>query len=278
MANMNKPIYNTTASIGNATLYCADCNAVVQSLVDKSIDIVVSSPPYNIGRNYGMYQDRKTNYLEWQISFWNEVCKKMDNKGHVFLNIQPSRQNPLWCYELVSQLDWKVQNTFIWNKRVEIDGYVRGQGTTSKSKKYICNGWEYVFHLTKNGDTEVSQKDSGVGYHPQWAEENAKRFGKTWRPTVNSWHIPYETIGHGSISKELMKGKHPAIFPKKLVEKCIKVTGLKNGVVLDPFVGTGTTCLVAEEMGLNSIGIDIDCDYVTFATKKLQEMMNGEYK
>lgn len=74
------------------------------------------------------------------------------------MNIQPSRQNPLWCYELVSKLDWKIQNTFIWNKRIEIDGYVRGQGTTSQSKKYICNGWEYVFHLTKKGKTEISQK------------------------------------------------------------------------------------------------------------------------
>ena len=171
--------------IGNATLYCADCDAVVRSLLDNSIDIVVSSPPYNIGREYGLYQDRKINYLEWQINLWNEVCKKMSDTGHVFLNIQPSRKNPLWCYELVSALDWTIQNTFIWNKRIEIDGYVRGQGTTSQSKKYICNGWEYVFHLTKKGKTQISQKQSGVGYHPQWAEENAKRFGKTWRPTVN---------------------------------------------------------------------------------------------
>jgi site-specific DNA-methyltransferase (adenine-specific) len=258
--------------IGNATLYCADCDAVVKSLVDKSIDIVVSSPPYNIGREYGLYQDRKIDYMEWQISFWNFMFNKMKDNGHVFLNIQPSRKNPLWCYELVSQLDWKIQNTFIWNKRIEIDGYVRGQGTTSQSKKYICNGWEYVFHLTKKGETEISQKQSGVSYHPQWAEENAKRFGKTWRPTVNSWHIPYETIGHGSINKQFMKGKHPAIFPKSLVEKCIKVSGCKQGVVFDPFMGTGTTCLVAQDMGLNSVGVEIDSNYYEFACDKLQEL------
>jgi len=262
--------------IGNATLYCADCKDVVYQLKDNSVDLVISSPPYNIGRNYGAYQDKKINYMDWQINFWNEVFTKVKDDGHVFLNIQPSRQNPLWCYELVSQLNWKIQNTFIWNKRIEIDGYVRGQGTTSQSKKYICNGWEYVFHLTKNGETEISQKESGVGYHPQWAEENAKRFGKTWRPTVNSWHIPYETIGHGSINKQFMKGKHPAIFPKKLVEKCIKVSGIKNGVVLDPFLGTGTTCIVAEDMGFNSIGVEIDPNYLEFALKKLNENYKGE--
>jgi len=258
--------------IGNATLYCADCKDVVYVLKDNSIDLVISSPPYNIGRNYGLYLDKKINYLEWQINFWNKVFTKVKDDGHVFLNIQPSRKNPLWCYELVSQLDWKIQNTFIWNKRIEIDGYVRGQGTTSQSKKYICNGWEYVFHLTKKGETEISQKESGVGYHPQWAEENAKRFGKTWRPTVNSWHIPYETIGHGSINKQFMKGKHPAIFPQKLVEKCIKVSGCSDGVVLDPFVGTGTTSLVAQEMGLRSVGVEIDSNYYEFACDKLQQL------
>jgi len=272
---MDVKVLHNTETIGNTTLHCGDSNTIINELKDQSVDIVVSSPPYNIGRNYGLYQDKKIDYLDWQTSFWNMVFTKMKDDGHVFLNIQPSRKNPLWCYQLVSQLDWKVQNTIIWNKRIEIDGYVRGQGTTSQSKKYVCNGWEYVFHLTKKGETEISQKDSGVGYHPQWAEENAKRFGKTWRPTVNSWHIPYETVGHGSISKDSMKGKHPAIFPKKLVEKCIKVSGLKSGVLLEPYLGTGTTCIVAEELGFESIGIDIDSSYVEFAGNKLKETLDN---
>ena len=67
-----------------------------------------------------------------------------------------------------------------------------------------------------------------------------------------------------------MKGEHPAIFPRKLVEKCIKVSGCKKGIVLDPFLGTGTTSLVAEELGLNSIGIEIDPDYFNFACARLE--------
>ena len=258
-------------TIGKTTLYCANSEDVVATLKDASIDLVISSPPYNIGRNYGFYKDNKSNYLDWQISFWNKVCTKVKDNGHVFLNIQPSRQNPLWCYELVSQLDWQIQNTFIWAKQIEIDNHVKGQGTTFKSKKYLPNGWEFVFHLTKAGETEISQKNSGVKYQPQWAEQNAKRFGKTWRPTTNVWHIPYETIGHGKISKEKMKGDHPAIFPNKLVEKCIKVSGCNDGVVLDPFLGTGTTSLVAKNMGLASIGIEIDEQYYNFAVEKIKQ-------
>tara|TARA_A100001201_G_scaffold18951_6_gene21335 strand:+ start:42 stop:833 length:792 start_codon:yes stop_codon:yes gene_type:complete len=251
-----------------------DSSKYIECVADEFFDIVISSPPYNINRNYNNYKDKKIDYMDWQKNFWNKVFSKVKNTGHVFLNIQPSRNNPLWCYQLVSQLDWKIQNTFIWNKRIEIDGYVRGQGTTSQSKKYICNGWEFVFHLTKNGETEISQKDSGVGYQPQWSKENAKRFGKTWRPTVNTWHIPYETVGHGKISKEKMKSNHPAIFPKQLVKKCLQITGLKKGKVFDPYMGTGTTCIVAEYMGFDSIGVEIDSDYYTFANKKIMEEQN----
>jgi|TARA_R100000149_G_C5835683_1_gene109595 site-specific DNA-methyltransferase (adenine-specific) len=258
-------------TVGKTTLYCANSEDVVARLENSSIDLVISSPPYNISRKYNLYNDKRVDYLDWQISFWNLVFTKMKDEGHVFLNIQPSRENPLWCYELVSNLDWQIQNTFIWAKQIEINNHVKGQGSTFKSKKYLPNGWEFVFHLSKNGETEISQKDSGVSYQPKWAEQNAKRFGKTWRPTTNIWHIPYETIGHGSISAKNMQGNHPAIFPKKLVEKCIKITGIKNGLVLDPFVGTGTTSLVAETMGLNSIGIEIDEQYYNFAVGKLKQ-------
>jgi site-specific DNA-methyltransferase (adenine-specific) len=258
-------------TVGKTTLYCANSEDVVARLENSSIDLVISSPPYNISRKYNLYNDKRVDYLDWQISFWNLVFTKMKDEGHVFLNIQPSRENPLWCYELVSNLDWQIQNTFIWAKQIEINNHVKGQGSTFKSKKYLPNGWEFVFHLSKNGETEISQKDSGVSYQPKWAEQNAKRFGKTWRPTTNIWHIPYETIGHGSISAKNMQGNHPAIFPKKLVEKCIKITGIKNGLVLDPFVGTGTTSLVAETMGLNSIGIEIDEQYYNFAVSKLKQ-------
>jgi site-specific DNA-methyltransferase (adenine-specific) len=258
-------------TVGKTTLYCANSEDVVARLENSSIDLVISSPPYNISRKYNLYNDKRVDYLDWQISFWNLVFTKMKDEGHVFLNIQPSRENPLWCYELVSNLDWQIQNTFIWAKQIEINNHVKGQGSTFKSKKYLPNGWEFVFHLSKNGETEISQKDSGVSYQPKWAEQNAKRFGKTWRPTTNIWHIPYETIGHGSISAKNMQGNHPAIFPKKLVEKCIKITGIKNGLVLDPFVGTGTTSLVAETMGLDSIGIEIDEQYYNFAVSKLKQ-------
>ena len=67
--------------------------------------------------------------------------------------------------------------------------------------------------------------------------------------------------------------KHPAIYPEKLVEKCIKVSGVKSGIILDPFLGTGTTGLVAKRMDLDFIGIEIDKDYYNFAKNRIESIL-----
>ena len=77
--------------------------------------------------------------------------------------------------------------------------------------------------------------------------------------------MPYETIN----SKDL-RGKHPATFPVKLVEDCLKLTGKKSGVVLDPFMGTGSTAVAAVNLEWDYIGYDIDQDYLTFAEKRVK--------
>ena len=244
----------------------ADCLEWMSSQPDDSIDIIVSSPPYNININYNSYSDTKSDYTNWMHSVWKQATRILKPSGHLFLNIQPTRNNPLMPYEVVSGIDWAIQNTFIWNKSIEIDGYVRGHGyAVTTSKHYIPNGWEYVFHLTAKGRTPIDLRDSGVPYQPEWAAANSKRTGRDWRPTMNSWFIPYETNGSTS-NKTLANGKkHPAVYPRALVKRCLDVCGAKpEHTVYDPFGGTGTTALAAKEYGCKYITTEIDEDYVEF--------------
>ena len=251
-----------------------DCLKWMKTQPDDSIDVIVSSPPYNINIGYNTYSDKRENYNQWMWDVWNEATRVLKPTGHLFLNIQPTRDNPLMPYEVVSGINWQIQNTFIWNKSVEIDGYVRGQGQVINSDRYLPNGWEFVFHITENSKTHISQERSGVPHQPQWAADNFKRSGRTWRPSVNTWFVPYETIGHGKISSAKIKGekKHPAIYPRELVRKCFRVADIQpDQIVYDPFGGTGTTAMVAKEFGCKWITTEIDEDYVDFIHQRLGE-------
>ena len=260
----------------NMKLYNDDCLRVLPTLADKSIDLIITSPPYNVGMNYNNYKDKRKDYVNWLVSIFDECCRTLKDNGHLFINLSSGKIDPFTSYKIAENIKWKLQNNIIWAKAVEVDGYVRGYSTPTSSKRYLQNGWEHLFHFTKDGNTEIDLEASGVPYNTEYnnAERNFKRTGKTWRPTTTCWHITYKSKATKQITKEIAGDKkHPAIYPQKLVEKCIKVSGLKKGIILDPFIGTGTTGLVAKQMNLDFIGIEIDKDYFNFAKNRIESTL-----
>ena len=250
-----------------------DCLKILPTLKKNSVDLIITSPPYNIGRNYNNYVDDRNDYVNWLSNIFNECCRILKDDGHLFINIASGKLNPFSSYKVAEKINWKLQNNIIWCKAIEIDGFVRGYSTPTPSKRYLQNGWEHLFHFTKDGNTEIDLEASGVPYNTDYnnAVRNEKRTGKNWRPTTTCWHITYKSKATKEITKSIIGDKkHPAIYPEKLVEKCIKVSGLKNGILLDPFLGTGTTGLVAKKMNLNFIGIEIDEDYFNFAKQRIE--------
>jgi site-specific DNA-methyltransferase (adenine-specific) len=262
----------------NYTIYNMDCLEWMKSQPDQSVDIIVSSPPYNIGIMYNTYGDKmnQDDYLQWQNNVWTEACRILKKDGHLFLNIAPTRKDPLLPYRIADNVPWTIQNSIMWSKCLAIDGYVRGHGVVTSSKKYLPNGHECMFQFTYKGKTNVDIEATSVPYQPAWAEDNFRRTGRKWRPIVNNWFIPYETCGsYGGYRTLEIKGnkKHPAIFPKELVRRCIKLAGYnKNKIVYDPFAGTGTTLCVAKELGMNAIGTEIDTDYCNFIHHRLKQI------
>ena len=256
------PIYNT------------DCLEFLQNTESNTIDICVTSPPYNIGINYNHYNDNQPSYTEWLGKVCNEICRVLKPNGHFFLNLSATRKNPTFPYTIAKTIPWTIQNPIIWAKSIEIDKTIRGHGWPTSSNRYLSRGWEMLWHFTQDGNTPIDRKASGVKYSPQWAEDNEKRTGRNWRPTTDIWHIPYETVGFMGKQASQLKGnkKHPAIFPAALVRKCLEVAGCKeNMTVLDPFAGTGTTLMVAKQFGAVGIGCEIDKDYVAFINERLQQ-------
>jgi site-specific DNA-methyltransferase (adenine-specific) len=250
-----------------------DCLTWMQSQPNECIDIIVSSPPYNRGIAYNTYQDQRTDYLTWQKRVWQEACRILKPQGHLFINIAGNGKDPFLAYELAQQVPWRVQNNIIWAKSIEFKGHVYGRSSVNIRSKYtLPHGHETVWHFTQRGRTEIDVPMSSVPYRPEFAEDNERRTGRTHRPTTTCWHIPYETTGYMGQQATKLKGtkSHPAIFPRDLVRHCLRVAGAKsNQTVYDPFAGTGTTLVVAKEMGLNYTGTEIDPDYCDFIKERL---------
>jgi site-specific DNA-methyltransferase (adenine-specific) len=254
-------------------LHNQDCLDWMKTQADATVDIIVSSPPYNRGIAYNGYKDRRTDYLEWQEQIWQEACRILKPTGHLFLNICGNSKDPFLAYEVARLVPWTVQNNIVWAKAVEFKGHIYGRSTVNINSKYVLpHGHETVWHFTQKGKTPISLTQSAVGYRPEYAEDNFKRTGRKTRPTTTCWHIPYETTGYMGQDANKLKGDkgHPAIFPRDLVRHCLNVAGAQPGqTVYDPFAGTGTTLVVAKEMGLLGIGTEIDPDYAAFIHERM---------
>ena len=250
-----------------------DCVKGMLEMPDAFVDLVVTSPPYNLGIKYRNYNDsrNRSEYLNWSRGWASQVKRVLKDKGSFFLNLGSAPSNPLIPHELIvtlKDLGFVLQNTFHWIKSITVqmkegDLISAGHFKPLHSKRFVNDCHEYVFHLTKHGDTPLDRLAVGVPYSDK---SNIKRWahtkGRDLRCRGNNWFIPYKTIMSRSKQRP-----HPATFPIELAEFCIKVHGAKpEFVVMDPFLGIGHSALAARNCRIKEfIGFDIDPSYVKLA-------------
>jgi len=260
-------------------VYCGDCVAGMEQLITPaSVDVVVTSPPYNLGKDYTSYNDNKSpeEYLAWCQEWGSQIAKSLKEDGSLFLNIGASSGNLLFPFEVarrISSCGLILQNTIHWIKSISIE---RDETTESyghfkpiNSARYLNDCQEYVFHFTKQGRTELNRLAIGVPYADK---SNIKRWGHTngkdKRCRGNTWFIPYKTI-----NERAKERPHPATFPIELAVKCIRLHGTKSCVVMDPFLGIGHSAYAAQECSdlvSEFIGFDVDEEYLKVACNRLQ--------
>lgn len=265
-----------------------DCRDGLEKMEKESVDVVVTSPPYNIGKDYSKYDDDRP--MDEYLSFLREVARKvrdvMKEDGSFFFNIGGKPSNP-WipmkvAVEVFEKEDFVMQNDIHWIKSIAIEkkdvgDYDKIKGDIAaghyqpvNSSKYLNRAHEYIFHFTKGGNVELDLLGIGVKYQDK---SNISRWDnpkEDLRDRGNTWFIPYETIR--SSEKER---PHPTTFPVKLPEMCIKVHGVeKTELVLDPFMGIGSTALASKKLGVDYIGFEIDEGYIDVAEERLQNMQS----
>ena len=256
-----------------------DCITGMSRLPNESLDLVVTSPPYNLGIGYSQYADHqdRQSYLNWCAKWAAQIHRILRSTGSFFLNVGSAPSNPMLPHQIVVELTsgsggFFLQNTIHWIKSIAVEdreGDVRSHGHFKpiNSRRFLNDCHEYIFHFTKSGRVEVDRLALGVPYQDK---SNIARWSHTrgtdLRCRGNTWFIPYETIQ--SRAKER---PHPATFPVQLAEWCIKLHGVSRiETMLDPFLGIGNSALAAQRCGVkNFIGFEIDDAYLSEANRRL---------
>ena len=271
--------FRETSHGAESILYQRDCISGMQELLEpESIDVVVTSPPYNLGVAYRTYDDTvpRDEYLGW-IEAWGEALRRVLSRGgSLFLNVGGKPSDPWGPFDILQRLRklFALQNTFHWIKSIAIDAdhagsarALRGRALANSvsvghykpinSSRYVNDCHEYIFHLTRFGDVELDRLAVGVEYKDK---SNISRWSapkEDLRCRGNTWFVPYQTIQ----SREKER-PHPATFPIRLPEMCIRLHGLQRvDRVMDPFLGLGHTGLACKALGVPFLGFELDEGY-----------------
>jgi site-specific DNA-methyltransferase (adenine-specific) len=253
-----------------------DCIKAMTRLPSEHVDLVVTSPPYNLGVRYRKYSDRqdRQSYLRWCRAWATQIRRVLRSTGSFFLNVGSAPSNPMLPHEMAIELRdvFVLQNVIHWVKSITIkdrEGEVRSYGHFKpiSSKRFLNDCHEYIFHFTKTGRVEIDRLAIGVPYQDK---SNIARWSHTrggdLRCRGNTWFIPYETIQ--SRAKER---PHPATFPVQVAEWCIKLHGISRvQTMLDPFLGIGNSAIAAQRCGVKKfIGFEIDEGYLAEAKRRI---------
>lgn len=231
-------------------IYCEDCLRTLQRMEDSSIDLVITSPPYNKnayatdkgsdkswsalkGRQipYDKYDDAMPpkEYEEWQKKVISECLRVLKPHGSMFYNHKDILVDgviipPKWVY------DFPVHQQIIWNRGSSL----------ANDPHYFQPITEYVYWIAKEPKNVFFDKAKSA-----------------FRQSV--WNINFET-----------NTKHPAPFPQALVGNIVLSCSKQGGVIYDPFMGSGTVALLAMRYGRNYIGSEISENYIKIAEERLQ--------
>ncbi len=247
----------------------------MSAIDSESIDMIVTSPPYNIDIEYGNITKngkvQKSKGVKYKDDYSEEEyrlllktvfdeCKRVLKKdGSIFINIKNRYKNdvivtPFWIEDFFK--DMYLKNVIIWN--------FDWGGSTNKR---FAPRYEYVFWFTKSKSNYKFNLDSvkipALNYRPDRYKSQMKNPSDVWKISMVSGNFEERT-------------SHPAQYPERLIERIINCSTYENDIVLDPFLGSGTTAVVAKKLNRKYIGYEIVHDYINITNDRLKKCKWGD--
>lgn len=228
----------------------------MHELPDESVHLVVTSPPYNVGKEYedGVSPQQYYRLLE---NVWKELYRVLVPGGRVCINIANTGRKPYipissWVMRNMIRRGFLVRGEIIWNKSASVGTSTAWGSWCSPSNPTLRDVHEYILVFCK-GDFRL----------PKPSQESVATIDKDQflEYTKSMWSFPTES------AKRI---GHPAPFPVELPARCIQLYSYSDSVVLDPFMGSGTTAVAAQQAGRSWVGYETSQEYVDLALKRIE--------
>jgi modification methylase len=260
------------AKIGEYELdkvYLGDCIELMKQLPENSIDLIVTSPPYNAGKEYGTYDDSQTldQWLTLMRNFLKESYRVMSDRSRTCVNLPwvMMRKPQIFVAHKVAtigeEVGFYIRDWVIWDKGVA-PSTAWGSWLSPSGPTIRCRSEPIiVFQKGIGGKKRISGEGHGKCIKGDCTSKEFQQY------TENVWSM-----------RCVRQKNHPAMFPVELPYRLIKLYTWQGDVVLDPFMGSGTTGEAAKKLGRNYLGFELSQEYVNIANKRLSQTNMADFQ
>jgi len=265
-------------------LLCDDANNALKNIEDEKFDLIITSPPYNVGKEYEVKQSIE-NYLKTQEEIIKQLVRVLSPRGSICWEVgnyvDAGEVFPLdiFYYNIFKKFNLKLRNRIIWHFGHGLHASKRFSGRY-ETILWFTKKNEYIFNLD---EVRIPSKYPGKRHFkgPNKGKLSGNPKGKNpsdvWEIVIKDWKqeiwdIPNVKANHPE------KTEHPCQYPIELVERCILALTEKNSWVLDPFCGVGSTVIAALKNNRNVIGIDKEKKYIDIALERIKKYEEGSLK
>ena len=244
------------------TIVCGDCIKILAGELFAQADLVFADPPFNIGYKYDLYRDRKKydEYYAWTEKWMAACCGVLKPTGSLWVAIGDEYAAEVRI--IARGLGLNLRNWVVWH-------YTFGQST----KRKFARSHTHLFYWTKD-PKKFTFNDMAVripsARQTTYADKRANPKGKL---PDDVWSFSRVC---GTFNERVQW--HPCQMPEKVLERIIKASSNPGDLVLDPFIGSGTTAIAAARLGRNYFGVDVSPDYVKRSRRRIADTLAGKRK
>lgn len=248
-------------------IYQGDCSEYLQRMDPGSIPLTVTSPPYNIGKEYESICDIN-DYIDWCESWIRQIHRITSDDGAFWLNLgyvslaERAKAIPI-PYLLWDRVPFYLLQEIVWNYGAGVAAKLSFSPRNEKFLWYVKNPDEYMFNLDDVRDPNVK--------YPHQKKNGKLKCNPLGKNPTDVWQFPKVTSGQDRSSKE--RTPHPAQFPIAVVDRIVKACSVPGDVILDPFLGSGTMIEAALRNDRLAVGFELNPKYVELAASRIKRFL-----